>query len=64
MEKKQLKEYGAAFAIAKRLFKSELITDEEYRKLTEALIRKYRHVIGSAESIMDNSVSETTTERR
>lgn len=47
MDKKQFKEYCAALAIARRLLQSELITDEEYQKLTEIFSQKYRLVIGS-----------------
>lgn len=50
-------EYGAAVAIANRLLKRELITDEEHRKLTAALDRKYRPV-GSQQVTPHNYTGE------
>lgn len=47
-------EYGAMLAIANRLLKRELVTDEEHRKLTAALDRKYRP-IGSQQIFCGNS---------
>ena len=41
------KECGAAFAIASRLLRRELITQDEHRKLTAVLIQKYRPSISS-----------------
>lgn len=42
---------GAAFAIASRLLKSELITKEEYHMLTEVILNKYRPVVSSGKSL-------------
>ena len=36
------KQCGAAFAIASRLLKSGLITQEEYHMLTEVILKNYR----------------------
>jgi len=41
------KECGAAFAIASRLLRRELITPDEHRKLTAVLIQKYRPSVSS-----------------
>ena len=69
MNKKQFKEYCAAFAIARCLLKNELITDEEYQKLTEVLSQKYRSVINSTGKVTDNPIPKNSkrienTERR
>ncbi|MFV0485399.1 MAG: SHOCT domain-containing protein [Candidatus Saccharimonadales bacterium] len=41
------KDYYAALAIAGQLLKRSLITQAEYKKVEEALVKKYRPVIGS-----------------
>lgn len=41
------KECGAAFAIASRLLRRELITQDEHRKLAAVLIQKYRPSVSS-----------------
>ena len=44
MDKVQLereKHFGAAMAIASRLLQSELITENEHRRIKSALIQKY-----------------------
>lgn len=38
----QEKQYGAAFAIASRLLKNRLITQEEHQKLMQALAQEWR----------------------
>lgn len=45
------KQYGAAFAIASRLLKSGLITNEEYRMLTEVILKKYRPMVSPGNSL-------------
>ena len=52
-------EYGAMLAIADHLLKRELITDEEYRKLTAVFAQKYRLEIGSAQNIYGNSTPKS-----
>lgn len=44
---KREKECGAAFAIANRLLRRELITQDEHRKVTAVLIQKYRPSVSS-----------------
>ena len=50
MDKVQLereKHFGAAMAIVSRLLQSELITENEYRRIKDALIQKYHTKISS-----------------
>ncbi len=56
---KQIAEYGAMLAIADRLLKRELITNEERRKLAAALGWEYRPTIGSAQITPQNHTDET-----
>lgn len=48
------KERGAAFAIASRLLRSGLITEDEYRKLTVVLDQKYRPMVNPMRGIAGN----------
>lgn len=48
------KQRGAAFAIASRLFLRKLITEDEYRKISDLLIQKYRPVVSSQQRFSGN----------
>ena len=45
------KKCGAAFAIASRLLKSGLITQEEYHMLTEVILKNYRPAVSPGSPI-------------
>lgn len=50
------KEYGAAVAIASRLLRRELITQDEYRNLKTALVQKYRPEVSSKHNSASNPI--------
>ena len=57
------KERGAAFAIASRLLRRGLITEDEHRKLTAVLGQKYRPMVSPMRSIVDNPIPKQTIGR-